>query len=137
MKKTFLSRPIVVFALLIISLVALAVFLPATRARAQFKGDENHVVTLDVAARYVQNFRNNPVAPTLKGGYFGRNIFDKILAQPGAVGIRYYYAAKDDGSPTLVLVGVNSTGDDMVQGVLGELTIPCPPICGSSNALNK
>lgn len=137
MKKILQPRSIVLFAVLIVSVVALAVFLSPARARAQFKGDGNHVVTLDVAARYVQNFRNNPVAPAIKGGYFGRNIFDKILAQPGAFGIRYYYAAKDDGSPTLVLVGVDSAGNDIVQGVIGEVTLPCPPFCSLSNALTK
>jgi len=105
-------------------------------ARAQYK-ETNHVVTADSAMKYIQNFKKNRVAPATDGGFFGRNIFDKILAQPGVIGIRYYYAAKDDGSPTIVLVGVDSAGDDMVQGIIGELIIPCPPICASPNMLNK
>lgn len=104
---------------------------------AQYTGNENHTITLDQAAKYVQNFKNNPTAPAIKGGYFGRNIFEKILAQTGCVGIRYYYAKMDDGSPTLVLVGVDGNGHDMTQGVLGEVIIPCPPFCDSPNQLNK
>ncbi len=117
--------------------VSLAIILSPASVKAQYSGVGNHVVTLDQATKYVQNFKQNPVAPSIKGGYFERNIFDKILAQGGVVGIRYYYAAKDDGSPTLVLVGVDSTGNDMVQGVVGESIFPCPPICGSTNQLSK
>ncbi len=71
-----------------------------------------------------------------KGGYFGINIFDKILAQ-GGVGIRYYYVTNNDGSLTLFLAGVNSAGSDMIQGVIGEETFPCAPFCGSTNQLSK
>jgi hypothetical protein len=137
MKKILQPRSIIVLAVLVVSIVGLALFLPAPRAAAQYKANQKHAVTLDSAAKYIQNFKKHPVAPTIQGGFFGRNIFDKILAQPGLVGIRYYYAAKDDGSPTLVLVGVDSTGDDMVQGVIAEYIWPCPPLCSSSNALNK
>ena len=119
------------------SIIILAIVLSPANVKAQFTGTGNHVVTVDQAAKYIQNFKQNSVATTIKGGYFERNIFDKILAQGGVVGIRYYYAAKDDGTPTIVLVGVDSTGSDMVQGIVGEWGLPCPPNCGSTNQLNK
>jgi hypothetical protein len=137
MKKILLPRSLVIVTLLVATVVALSLFFPATSARAQYKGDEKHDVSLTDAARFVQNFKSNPVAPSTKGGYFGRNIIDKILGQPGVVGVRYYYAAQDDGSPTIVLVGVDSTGADMVQGVIAEHGLPCPPYCPGANALNK
>jgi hypothetical protein len=137
MKEILLPRSMVAIAVIITTFAAFVLVAPVDRARAQYKGDENHVVSLDAAKHYIQNFKNNPVAPTTKGGYFGRNIFDKILAQAGTVGIRYYYAANDDGTPTLVLVGVDSTGSDLVQGVIGEVVYPCPPYCSSSSALTK
>jgi len=107
------------------------------RQEKKYTGNEQHVVSLDVAARYVQNFTSKTTVPNIKGGYFGRNIFEQILAQPKCVGIRYYYAKTDSGASTLVLVGVDSTGTDMVQGVLGESVIPCPPWCTNSSPLNK
>jgi hypothetical protein len=103
----------------------------------QYTGQENHSITLDQAAKLVQNFKDFPRVPTIKGGYFGRNIFDKILAQPGCIGVRYYYAQKDDGTPTLVLVGVDGSGNDITIGILGEYSFPCPPYCGSPDQLNK
>ena len=108
----------------------------SARQQQQVTGNENHVITLDEAVKFVQNYQTSPRIPSIKGGYFGRNIFDKILAQSGCVGVRYYYAQKDDGSPTLVLVGVDNMSNDMTGGILGEITVPCPPYCGAS-VLNK
>jgi hypothetical protein len=102
----------------------------------QITGTENHVITLDQAVKLVQNYSFSPTAPTTKGGVFARTIFDKILSQSGCVGIRYYYAKKDDGTPTLVLVGVDNAGNDMTVGVLGDQVFPCPPFCGVS-VLNR
>jgi len=124
-------------SIIAVTALVLMTITPSSVARAQYTGNENHVVPLDTAVHLVQNFRAKPVAPPTKGGYFGRNIFEKILAQRGSVGIRYYYATKDDGTPTIVLVGVDSTGNDMVKGVVGEVGIPCPPYCSTSNALSK
>jgi len=125
---------------LVSSLVTLLFVLGANNISArqqQYTGNEDHVITLDQAVKYVQNFANSPTAPTIKGGYFGRNIFEKILAQAGCVGIRYYYSKKDDGTPSLVLVGVDANGSDLVQGPLADIPFPCPPYCGAPSPLNK
>ncbi len=103
----------------------------------QVTGNENHNITLDQAAKYVQNFKNFPKTPTTKGGFFARNIFEKILSQAGCIGIRYYYGQDDSGTPNLVLVGVDAGGNDMTTGPIGELSIPCPPICPGSSQLNR
>jgi hypothetical protein len=102
----------------------------------QLTGNENHVITLDQAVKMVQNYQTFPRVPSIKGGYFGRNIFDKILSQSGCVGVRFYYAQKDDGTSTVVLVGVDNMSNDMTNGVLGDIIVPCPPYCGAS-VLNK
>ncbi len=134
--KTIPTR-IRVSAIFVACCFVTATLLSVNTAYAQYTGNENHVITLDKAVKFIQNFKSHPASPTIKGGYFGRNIFEKILAQSDCVGIRYYYAALDDGSPTLVLVGVNHNGNDIEQGVIGEITIPCPPYCDSPNQLNK
>jgi hypothetical protein len=61
----------------------------------QYTGNENHVITLEQAVKYIQNFKNFPKTPTTKGAFFGKSIFDKILAQPGCVGIRFLSASTD------------------------------------------
>jgi hypothetical protein len=103
----------------------------------QLTGNENHQIDLVTALRFIKNHKSNLKAPSIKGGFFGRNAFEKILAQPGVVGIRYYYAQMDDGTPTLVLVGVDSKGQDLQTGLIMERIIPCPPLCGEASELAK
>jgi hypothetical protein len=125
---------------LVSSLVTLLlIFGPSSTAarQQQLTGNENHLITLDQAVKYVENFKSFPTTPLIKGAYFGKNIFDKILGQAGCVGIRYYYAKKDDGTATIVLVGVDSNGNDLTQGILAEEGLPCPPFCPSPNPLNR
>jgi len=97
-------------------------------------GNENHQVDLVTAVRFIKNHKTNPKNSSMAkhGGFFGRNAFDKILAQPGTVGIRYYYAQTDEGIPTLVLVGVDSKGQDIQTGFIMERSLDCPPWCGES-----
>ena len=46
--------------------------------------------------------------------FIGRNILDQILAQPGCVGLKFYNAYNEVGQKTLVYVGVNREGADML-----------------------
>lgn len=66
---------------------------------------------------------------------FHRGAIDRVLAQPGCVGVRVYPAAHDDGSATWVLVGVNEAGSDMASGELLQDPIWCPPDCDEASAL--
>jgi len=81
MKKIAASLRLLAVVIFICLVVFFAfVFFPAS-GKAQIPAIQNHVVSLDQAVKYIQNYKKNPVAPSTKGGYFGRNIFDKILAQ--------------------------------------------------------
>ena len=125
----------------LVSSIALVFFISthsdARTNRPEVASAGDHVITLDQAVKYIQSFKSSPTAPTTKGGYFSRDIFDKILSQAGCSGIRYYYAKKDDGTATIVLVGVDGGGNDMTAGVLADLSWPCPPMCGAPNELNR
>jgi hypothetical protein len=44
----------------------------------------------------------------------GRTIIDQILAQPGCAGIRFYNAYNEIGEKTLVYVGVNKEGKNLI-----------------------
>ena len=78
-----------------------------------------------VSTNLTTNARTTKAA---SGGTFARSAFDKILAQKGVVGIRYYFAAKDNGNPTIVLVGVSAQGLDMAETIM-EGAVDCPPWC--------
>jgi hypothetical protein len=102
----------------------------------------NHQINLGDAIRLIRNRTSNLKASSLatpdkKGGFFARYAFEKILAQPGVVGIRYYYAQNDDGTPTVVLVGVDAKGQDMLTGAIMERSLDCPPWCQSGSVLGN
>ena len=47
--------------------------------------------------------------------HLGRNIIEQILAQPGCVGMRFYYGYNTQGQKTLVYVGMDASGNDLVK----------------------
>ncbi|MFQ5865135.1 MAG: hypothetical protein ACE5IW_07915 [bacterium] len=100
-------------------------------------GNEEHSITLDEASKLTSNFQNQAEPDQIIAGYFGREAILSILQQEGCVGIRYYYGLKDNGKPTLILVGVDEVGNDIIDGVLAQRPIPCPPACGEDNDLNS
>ena len=121
-----------------VSLIALTALISSASTYAQAIPPQNHQISLEDAKRYIQNYRNNPTPdPSFKGGYFWREIFDTILAQSGCVGIRYYCAKMDNGTPTIVIVGVDANGKDMDDGIIGEVIKPCPPYCDGDSTLSK
>jgi len=67
-----------------------------------------------LGAQMVKDFQTaNPTDS--QGTYIGRNIIEKILAQPGCVGINFYNAINEKGEKTLVYVGVDAQGRNIVK----------------------
>lgn len=50
----------------------------------------------------------------------GRKIIDQMLAQSGCVGIRFIDAINEEGQKTLVYIGVDAEGKDMLKNVVVE-----------------
>jgi len=79
--------------------------------------------------------------------FTGRNIIEKILAQPGCTGIRTFYALNELGIKQLVMVGVDKDGNNILKydvkdaagrivsqedGLVVDRSGMCPPSCGSA-----
>ncbi|MGD1046073.1 MAG: hypothetical protein ABR936_12260 [Bacteroidota bacterium] len=94
-----------------------------------FIGAEKHEIALSEGLQLVANFRKNPQAPTSQGASFERGAFEKILAQQGCEKIKFYWAQEPNGKFTVVLVGVDAAGKDMVAASLMEKSQDCPPYC--------
>lgn len=98
---------------------------------------QDHRVTKQDAAKYTRRFRGKPKhdkpMPPLA---FHRDAFDRILNQPGCVGIRAYPGTSESGEDTLVLVGVDEEGNDLVDGELAQFGQACPPFCSDGNEIN-
>lgn len=103
-----------------------------------FTGNENHGITLAEASQLTANYRNShPGMSTVKGFYYGKQAIEGILTQDGCVGIRIYYAQNIDGTPTMVITGVDKDENDMFDGQLAEFGTPCPNHCSVANPLNS
>lgn len=101
----------------------------------EFTGNEEHGMSLEDAAKLTKNYRDSVSAGTMLGGFFGKTALLGILNQTGCVGMRIYNAQLEDGTPTYVLVGVDSAGEDKEDGGIAEIVIICPPICPKESTL--
>lgn len=98
-----------------------------------FNGTEGTIITLAEGAAMTKQWRR-----TNSNGnavYYGKNIINQLLAQPGVVGIRFHFAL-DNGKNTLVLTGVDVNENDVLS-LIADRGIICPNICGGRNALNS
>lgn len=94
---------------------------------------QGHRIPLEEAAAMTRRYREG----MHKGGLFLRADVDALLGQKGCSGLRFYYGLGVNGEDTLILVGVDQEGNDMVNGVLIDTSFPCPPFCGDGNSLNS
>lgn len=83
-------------------------------------------VGLELGTQMVKSYRQaNPA--DVQWYMVGREIIEKVLAQPGCVGLKFYNAYNEAGEKTLVYVGVDQNGKAIleytvvnVEGQLGE-----------------
>ena len=79
-----------------------------------------------------------PIAPN--AWWFDREILDAILAQKDVTGLRIYVGATPEGAMQPILVGTTgdgATGSDLAEGVIGEESTPCPPVCDTTSPLMR
>lgn len=91
-----------------------------------------HRISLEHAKQLVEQHTRTAKAGGERCGYFARDAFDQILAQPGCTGIRFYHARDASGTATLVFIGVDVQMLDMLDGLIIENHHPCPPNCDGS-----
>ena len=68
----------------------------------------------NLGAQFISAYRHAHPAD-VTAYYIGRNILEQVLAQPGCVGMHFYNAYNEKGEKTLVYVGVNAGGTDMLS----------------------
>jgi hypothetical protein len=95
----------------------------------------DHHITLTAAAVLTKRFQDAKAGPE-KSGAFHKDQVLKLLAQTGCVALRIHYGRNADGSPALVLTGMDATDSDLTGEIL-EAHFPCPPLCGDGNTLNS
>lgn len=71
-------------------------------------------VGLQLGTQMVKNYRQ--ANPTDVQWYMvGREIIEKIFAQPGCVGLKFYNAYNEAGQKTLVYVGIDQDGKAILE----------------------
>jgi hypothetical protein len=84
-------------------------------------------ISHELAADFIKAYEETACPGDIRGYQLGRVIIDRILAQPGCVGMRFYYGLNEDGNKTLVYVGVDAEGKDIVKRTVitsnGDLAI--------------
>lgn len=100
-------------------------------------GNEPHGISLTEAAQMTKNFRNTITTGQTIAHCFGQDAVQNIIDQTGCVGIRIYYGLDNNGAQQLILVGVDTNGNDLYNGLLAERAIKCPQSCSSANPLNS
>ena len=71
----------------------------------------------NLAANLIQSYQNT-YPESFTGVTIGRNIIEQILAQPACAGMRFYDAINEEGQKTLVYVGVDASGKDILKKVV-------------------
>ncbi|MFH1853462.1 MAG: hypothetical protein ABIA75_14075 [Candidatus Neomarinimicrobiota bacterium] len=102
-----------------------------------FTGNENHSISLEEASKLTANYRKSAGEDAVIAGFVGKTAIENIINQADCVGIRFYFGQHDDGKPDLVLVGAKANMGDLIDGIITERLIPCPPNCAPANVLNS
>lgn len=95
-----------------------------------FPPKRDHTIPRAAAAALTRRYRESAGKEAQLAVLFPRDVYERILAQPGCAGIRAYRGRGEKGEEQTILVGVDADGNDMTSGVLAEFGIPCPPYCG-------
>ncbi len=94
---------------------------------------DHHIPLAEAAALTKRHRDANPKAA--RSGAFHADQVIKLLSQPGCVALRIYYGLAADGTPNLILTGMDANGADLTGEIL-EKTYPCPPFCDAASPLN-
>ncbi len=121
-----------------------------------FNGDEGTFVSITEAAGLTANYRTSSSSSSsttsttstssssslILGHFLGKEKLLELLNQSECVGLRIYHGRSGTSglTPEIVVVGVDSNENDILptsNALILDRSLPCPPTCGNSNALNS
>jgi hypothetical protein len=71
-------------------------------------------ISHELAAKMVKD-HHDKYSDESKSYVIGKTIIDQILAQPGCVAVRFFDAINESGIKTLVYVGIDSNGKNILE----------------------
>jgi hypothetical protein len=128
-----IKKIIVTISILSIFVIALFIYPSMNQSvraeQVNYSGYTNQSISFQEAKGLIKTNERIAASDAVIAQHFGKDLVDKILAQPGCVGVRMYYGKHANGKPGVLIIGVNKYGKDMVSGVLAMPTSICPPLC--------
>lgn len=101
-----------------------------------YSPDSGKDIGYEAGAKMVKrHFDQNP--DDAVAHFIGRNIIEKILAQPGCIGLRLFTGLDEMGIRKPIFIGVDKAGNNILRidmskkGILASGVKICPPYCGS------
>jgi hypothetical protein len=108
-----------------------------------YDGSEGDPLDIVTARSWVANFKGvsaKSESEEIRAHYFGREIIETLLNESDCAGIRIYYALDENGQKKLLIVGVDSTGEDLLpaeggktedddENIIADFSFPCPNTC--------
>ena len=97
--------------------------------------NNSNIITLSQAIVLTHAFQNTPkYQGNSVASMIDASAYQQLLAQPGCVKVRTYFAL-DQGTLTIVVVGVDDAGNDMTNGIILDLATNCPIACHQQSPL--
>jgi len=97
-------------------------------------------IPLATAAIWTANWRERTEIQDINGYFIPMEDIDEARSEAGITNMRGYLGINEEGENHLLLVGVDSKGNDMIDEANGQFvydyTLPCPQQCGDKNVLN-
>jgi hypothetical protein len=87
---------------------------------SQVKGQKNfseigEEIDHELAGKFIKNHHDQYSYENSFSYVIGKTIIDKMLAQPGCVGIRIVEAVNESGNKTLVYMGIDEKGNNILE----------------------
>jgi hypothetical protein len=103
-----------------------------------FPPKRDHKITRAEAEEMTKKHRQgSPGGGSEKAHMFPRDVFEALLKDPKVRGIRLYHGRNNNNETSMIAVGVDENGDDLLDGDIFDRGFPCPPVCGGGNSLNS
>lgn len=95
-------------------------------------GIEQNAISLETAQAWATRWRSNP-ENTVKAHLIPQIDITELLAEDEVVDVRAYIGVDENGVNKLMLVGVDSKGNDLIDDdkkqYIYDFTKPCPSTC--------
>jgi hypothetical protein len=93
-------------------------------------------ITLAQGVAWCKKYREENPDET-KAYCYSKTKLNDLINQTNCSGVRVYNAINDDGKKCQVLVGIDSSGNDLTTGLILDRGDPCPTLCATNSPLNE